>query len=59
MVVFSEDCLSWGNVRFVCVECLETTWKGNERLNSYRVHQQMKTGFNPNVRWWTCKGCWK
>ncbi|GAI82190.1 unnamed protein product [marine sediment metagenome] len=57
MTEFFTDCFDWGNVRFVCVQCLETTWKGDERLHSYRAYQEMETGFNPNIRWWSCRKC--
>ena len=56
MVVFAEDD-RWGNVRLVCVQCLETTWKVDERIH-FLAWQEMKTGFNPNIRWWSCRSCW-
>lgn len=45
------------NTRFVCVECLETTWKEGEFLHLY-FHAEQKAGFNKHVRWWSCRKCW-
>jgi len=57
MVEFSDDVFAWSNVRLVCVECLETTWKRGERLHLFH-HQEQKLGFNKHVRWWSCRKCW-
>jgi len=57
MVEFSDDVFAWSNVRLVCVECLETTWKRGERLHLFH-HQEQKLGFNKDVRWWSCRKCW-
>ena len=57
MVEWIADREAWSNTRFVCVECLETTWKDGEFLHLYH-HQEQKAGFNKHVRWWSCRKCW-
>lgn len=57
MVQFAESCFTW-NTRFVCVDCLETTWLPDQRI-PMRAWEEQATGFNPAIRWWTCKECWQ
>jgi len=56
MVVFEESCFTY-NTRLVCVVCLETTWKRDERV-PFRAWQEQALGFNPAIRWWSCRTCW-